>query len=46
MSAPFIRSIKNEDNEIVRVFVVSEYFNEIQCHTITNSLDSIIEAKI
>jgi hypothetical protein len=27
MSAPFIRSIKNDDNEIVRVFVVSEYFN-------------------
>ena len=27
MSDPFIRSIKNEDNEIVRVFVVSEYFN-------------------
>ncbi len=46
MRSPFIRSFKDTDKEILRVFIVSEASNSITCHTFTNSIETVIEAQI
>jgi hypothetical protein len=45
MRIPFIRTFKDEDKEILRVFIFSEESNTISCHSFTNTIETVVEAK-